>query len=171
MVFIVALVVTDNIIAILIIFVELIVSRLRSTLLIFLHDIVRIEHRLMLAFHVKAELLLTALICLLSRQLDDRLRELLGLQVLIMAPLLDLIYCRIGSQAKQHMHYLTAQVGPDHSIDPLPSLRLVLLALDLFLGRQKEAGLGNRNLDQLLEEKLDLCCEFLHREVAQAFEH
>ena len=69
-------VVTHDVVAVRIVFVELIVGRLLGTFLLLQDDVVRIEHGLVLALRVQSELLFTARICVLRAQLDDGLREL-----------------------------------------------------------------------------------------------
>ena len=60
------LIITDDVVAISVIFVESFVGILDLTFLALLYDVVGIEHGLMLAFSVKAELLFAACVRLRS---------------------------------------------------------------------------------------------------------
>ena len=76
LILIILFIVANNIVAVWIILIELIVASLLSTLLIFPHDVIRIEHRFVLAFWIKSELLFASSIGLLSTELNHSFGEL-----------------------------------------------------------------------------------------------
>ena len=103
-----AQIVSDDIIAVSVVLVELIISCLGRTLLLFLHDIVWVKHGLMFSLCIQTELLLATRVCLGGREVNHGLRELIRLEVLAVACFLDLVDRRICSLAEQNMHHLAS---------------------------------------------------------------
>ena len=76
LILVILFIVADNIVAVWIILIELVVASLLSTFLILSHDVIRIEHGFILAFWIKSELLFASSIGLLSTEFDHSFSEL-----------------------------------------------------------------------------------------------
>ena len=149
LVLVVLFVVTDDIVAVWIILVKRIVCCLLGTLLLFSHDIVRVEDGLMFAFLVESELLFARGVCLRGGQLDDSLCELFRLQVDRVACLLYLVNCSISTLAEQNMHHLTLQMSREHLINTRLLFGLIFVFEKLLVGWNEETCLCDGDLDQL----------------------
>lgn len=171
LVLVVVLVVADHVVAILVVFVKLIVSGLLRTLLLFEHDVVGVKHGLVFALRIKPELLLAACIRLLCAQFDDRLGKLVRSEILLVTRLLDLVNCRVSTLLEENVHHFSLQMPRKHPLYSFQRSLLALLVENLLLGGHEETGLGDGNLDELEQEKLDLNGEFFRCEVGQVLEH
>jgi len=114
LVLVVTQIVADNVVAVRVILVELVVGGLRGALLPLLDDIVGVEHGLVLSLCVQSELLLSTRISLGGRQLDHCLGELLGFQVVLVAGFLDFFDCGVGPLTEQDVHDFAPQVRSQH---------------------------------------------------------
>ena len=110
LVFVVALVVTNNVVAIRVLLVEHLVRFLLSAFFPFAHDVIWVKYGLMLAFLVESKLLFAALVCVRGAYLDNGLSELLAFQVNWEASLLDLINRCVGTLTEKDVCHFSLQV-------------------------------------------------------------
>ena len=148
LILVVLLVVAHDIVAVWIVFVELIVGGLLGTFLVFKDDIVRVEHGFVLALLIQPKLLLSSTICLLRAQFNHGLGEFVRFQVFGVRGFLYLVNCRVRSLSEEHVHHLPAQVPSKHVLDSFKAFFLGAILEDFLRRRHQEAGFGNGYLDK-----------------------
>ena len=148
LILVVLLVVAHDIVAVWIVFIELIVGGLLGTFLVFKDDVVRVEHGFVLALLVQPELLLSSTICLLRAQFNHGLGKFVGFQVFRVRGFFDLINCRVRSLSEEHVHHFSAQVPSEHFLDSFTAFCLDAILEDFLLRRHQEAGFGDGYLDK-----------------------